>query len=44
MKLSVRQLLPNHFKVVGNKAKGLILKRILQENKAPKIFRKMNIS
>ena len=29
---------------VGNKAKGWISKRIFQENKAPQIFRKMNIS
>ena len=29
---------------VGNKAKGRILKRVFQENKTRKIFRKMNIS
>ena len=29
---------------VGNKAKGRISKRVLQENKARQIFRKMNIS
>ena len=29
---------------VGNKAKGLISKRVFQENKARQIFRKMNIS
>ena len=29
---------------VGNKAKGLISKRMFQENKARQIFRKMNIS
>ena len=30
--------------IVGNKAKGRISKRVLQENKARQIFRKMNIS
>ena len=29
---------------VGNKAKGRILKRVFQENKARQIFRKTNIS
>ena len=29
---------------VGNKAKGQISKRVFQENKARRIFRKMNIS
>ena len=31
-------------KVVGNKAKGRILRRVFQENKARQIFRKTNIS
>ena len=31
-------------KIVGNKAKGRISKRVLQENKAWQIFRKTNIS
>ena len=35
-------LLEQYF--VGNKAKGRILKRVLQENKARQIFRKTNIS
>ena len=30
--------------IVSNKAKGRILKRVLQENKARQIFRKTNIS
>ena len=29
---------------VGNMAKGRILKRVFQENKAPQIFRKTNFS
>ena len=29
---------------VGNKTKGRISKRMLQENKARQVFRKMNIS
>ena len=32
------------FEVVGSKAKGQILKRVFQENKARQIFRKMNMS
>ena len=32
-----------NLQVVGNKAKGRILKRVFQENKARQIFRKMNI-
>ena len=31
-------------KVIGNKAKGRISKRVLQENKARPIFQKTNIS
>ena len=31
-------------KLVGNKAKGRISKRVFQENKARQIFRKTNIS
>ena len=31
-------------KVVGNKAKGRLLRRVFQENKARQIFRKTNIS
>ena len=30
--------------IVGNKAKGLIAKQVLQEKKARQIFRKTNIS
>ena len=30
--------------IVGNKAKGLIVKQVLQEKNARQIFRKMNIS
>ena len=30
--------------IVGNKAKGRILKRVFQENKAHQTFRKINIS
>ena len=30
--------------IVGNKAKGLISKRVFQENKATQIIRKTNIS
>ena len=33
-----------HTKVVGNKAKGRISKRVFQENKTPQIFRKTNFS
>ena len=33
----------NYHKVVGNKAKGRISKRVFQENKARQIFRKTNI-
>ena len=29
--------------IVGNKPKGRISKRVLQENKARRIFRKMNV-
>ena len=35
---------PIHTKVVGNKAKGRISKRVFQENKTPQIFRKTNFS
>ena len=31
-------------KIIGNKAKGRISKRVFQENKARQVFRKTNIS